>query len=54
MFLSTLIDVAGHAGKIEEAFEIMHQARAEGIRVGNISYSSLMGACCNVCSLSSI
>jgi pentatricopeptide repeat protein len=54
MFLSTLIDVAGHAGKIEEAFEIMNQAREEGIRVGNISYSSLMGACCNVCSLSLI
>ncbi|KAJ1689147.1 hypothetical protein LUZ63_013302 [Rhynchospora breviuscula] len=47
MFLSTLIDVAGHAGKIEEAFEIMHQARQEGLRIGYISYGSLMGACCN-------
>nr|UPT49114.1 pentatricopeptide repeat protein AaPPR357 [Agave angustifolia] len=48
MFLSTLIDVAGHARMVDTAFEILQDARSKGIRLGNISYSSLMGACCNV------
>lgn len=49
MFFSALIDVAGHAGKLEASFEILHEARNKGIDVGIISYSSLMGACSNVC-----
>lgn len=49
MFLSTLIDVAGHAGKVDVAFKILQDAKADGIKVGTMSYSSLMGACCNVC-----
>ena len=49
MFLSALIDAAGHAGKLEAAFEILQKARVEGIHVGIVSYSSLMGACSNVC-----
>lgn len=49
MFLSALVDVAGHVGNLDDAFEILHNARNEGIRVGIMSYSSLMGACCNVC-----
>lgn len=48
MFLSTIIDVAGHAGKINAAFKILQEAKSDGIKVGNMSYSSLMGACCNV------
>lgn len=27
MFLSALIDVAGHAGKIDAAFEVLNKAR---------------------------
>lgn len=48
MFLSTIVDVAGHAGKVDAAFEIIQDAKRQGIRVGNMSYNSLMGACCNV------
>lgn len=48
MFISALIDVAGHAGKVDAAFEILEEARAKGMPVGVISYSSLMGACSNV------
>ncbi|KAK2978321.1 hypothetical protein RJ640_017172 [Escallonia rubra] len=48
MFISALIDVAGHAGKLDAAFEILQEARAGGIHVGIISYSSLMGACSNM------
>lgn len=51
MFLSALIDVAGHAGKIDDAFEVLNKARNDGMRLGIISYSSLMGACSNVCQL---
>ncbi|XP_062019046.1 pentatricopeptide repeat-containing protein MRL1, chloroplastic [Rosa rugosa] len=47
MFLSALIDVAGHAGKLDAAFEIIQEARNRGIQVGTVSYSSLMGACSN-------
>ncbi|KAK6136673.1 hypothetical protein DH2020_029580 [Rehmannia glutinosa] len=47
MFISALIDVAGHAGKVDAAFEILQEARAKGMHVGIISYSSLMGACSN-------
>ncbi|XP_020088204.1 pentatricopeptide repeat-containing protein MRL1, chloroplastic [Ananas comosus] len=47
MFLSTIVDVAGHAGKVDAAFEIIQDAKRQGIRVGNMSYNSLMGACCN-------
>lgn len=49
MFLSALIDVAGHAGKMDAAFEIIQEAKAKGAQLGIIPYSSLMGACCNVC-----
>ena len=49
MFISALIDVAGHAGNLDAAFEILKVARANGIPSGSISYSSLMGACSNVC-----
>lgn len=48
MFISSLIDVAGHAGKVDAAFEILQEARAKGMHVGIISYSSLMGACSKV------
>lgn len=51
MFLSALIDVAGHAGKIDDAFEVLNKARDDGMCLGIISYSSLMGACSNVCLL---
>lgn len=47
MFFSALIDVAGHAGKLDASFEILQEARNMGIDVGIISYSSLMGACSN-------
>uniref|UniRef100_C6JRV6 Pentacotripeptide-repeat region of PRORP domain-containing protein n=1 Tax=Sorghum bicolor TaxID=4558 RepID=C6JRV6_SORBI len=47
MFLSALVDVAGHARRADAAFEIMKDARAKGLLVGTIAYSSLMGACCN-------
>ncbi|XP_025793671.1 pentatricopeptide repeat-containing protein MRL1, chloroplastic isoform X3 [Panicum hallii] len=47
MFLSALVDVAGHAKRADAAFEIMKDARAKGLHVGTIAYSSLMGACCN-------
>ncbi|KAF3448989.1 hypothetical protein FNV43_RR09713 [Rhamnella rubrinervis] len=49
MFLSALIDVAGHAGNLDDAFEILQEARNQGIHIGIMSYSSLMGACCSVC-----
>lgn len=48
MFLSALVDVAGHARRADAAFEIMKDARAKGLHVGTIAYSSLMGVCCNV------
>ncbi|KAI7755888.1 hypothetical protein M8C21_026096 [Ambrosia artemisiifolia] len=48
MFFSALIDVAGHAEKLDASFEILQEARNKGIDVGIISYSSLMGACSNV------
>ncbi|KAL3515069.1 hypothetical protein ACH5RR_021971 [Cinchona calisaya] len=47
MFISALIDVAGHTGKLDAAFEILKVARAKGIHSGTISYSALMGACSN-------
>ncbi|CAN6324231.1 unnamed protein product [Urochloa humidicola] len=47
MFLSALVDVAGHARRADAAFEIMKDARAKDLHVGTIAYSSLMGACCN-------
>ncbi|KAG2538434.1 hypothetical protein PVAP13_9NG548900 [Panicum virgatum] len=47
VFLSALVDVAGHAKRADAAFEIMKDARAKGLHVGTIAYSSLMGACCN-------
>ena len=50
MFLSALVDVAGHAKRADAAFEIMKDARAKGLHVGTIAYSSLMGAFCNVSS----
>ncbi|XP_020598336.1 pentatricopeptide repeat-containing protein MRL1, chloroplastic isoform X2 [Phalaenopsis equestris] len=47
MFLSTIIDVAGHAQNIDAAFAILKDAKNRGILVGSMTYSSLMGACCN-------
>ncbi|KAK6253797.1 hypothetical protein QUC31_015517 [Theobroma cacao] len=47
VFISALIDVAGHAGKLDAAFEILEEAKNQGINVGIVSYSSLMGACSN-------
>ncbi|KAL8151364.1 hypothetical protein V2J09_021172 [Rumex salicifolius] len=47
MFLSTLIDVAGHAGNIDAAFEVLQEAKLEGLKIGIIPYNSLMGACCS-------
>ena len=49
IFFSALIDVAGHAGKLDAAFEVIQEARDRGIQVGTVTYSSLMGACSNVC-----
>lgn len=49
MFISAIIDVAGHSNKLESAFEILRKAKSDGMHVGIISYSSLMGACSNVC-----
>ncbi|XP_052185351.1 pentatricopeptide repeat-containing protein MRL1, chloroplastic isoform X2 [Diospyros lotus] len=46
-FLSAMIDVAGHAGKVDAAFGIIQEARKHGMHLGTISYSSLMGACSN-------
>lgn len=54
MFFSALIDVAGHAGKLDASFEILQEAKKGGIDVGIVSYSSLMGACSNVCFIISI
>ncbi|GJN20377.1 hypothetical protein PR202_gb07747 [Eleusine coracana subsp. coracana] len=51
MFLSALVDVAGHARRADAAFEIMKDARAKDLQVGTMAYSSLMGACCNVSNL---
>lgn len=34
---------------LDEAFDILQDAKSQGRRLGTISYSSLMGACCNVC-----
>lgn len=48
VFISALIDVAGHAGKLDAAFEILQEAKNQGINSGIVSYSSLMGACSNV------
>lgn len=45
MFISALIDVAGHAGRTDAAVEVLQAARTKGMHVGIISYSSLMGAC---------
>ena len=36
MFFSALIDVAGHAGKLDASFEILQEARNKGIDVGII------------------
>ncbi|CAI0438339.1 unnamed protein product [Linum tenue] len=47
MFLSALVDVAGHAGKVDLAFEILQEARKQGSKLGVLPYSSLMGACSN-------
>ncbi|KAK1352318.1 pentatricopeptide repeat-containing protein MRL1, chloroplastic, partial [Heracleum sosnowskyi] len=47
MFISAIIDVAGHSNKLESAFEILRKAKSDGMHVGIISYSSLMGACSN-------
>lgn len=49
MFLSALIDVAGHAGMVDAAFVSLREARSQGTQHGIIPYSSLMGACSNVC-----
>ncbi|WCJ39781.1 Pentatricopeptide repeat (PPR) superfamily protein [Euphorbia peplus] len=47
MFLSALIDVAGHAGMVDAAFETLRASRSQGTQFGIIPYSSLMGACTN-------
>ncbi|KAI4318332.1 hypothetical protein MLD38_032055 [Melastoma candidum] len=47
IFVSALIDVAGHAKKMNAAFEILEEARAQKMPLSIISYSSLMGACSN-------
>ncbi|KAG4966980.1 hypothetical protein JHK87_032631 [Glycine soja] len=47
IFLSALIDVAGHAKKLDAAFDVLQEAHKGGIQIGIMSYSSLMGACSN-------
>ncbi|RDX65611.1 Pentatricopeptide repeat-containing protein MRL1, chloroplastic, partial [Mucuna pruriens] len=47
MFLSALIDVAGHAKMLDAAYDVLQEARKGGIHIGIMSYSSLMGACSN-------
>lgn len=54
MFISAFVDVAGHSDKLESAFEILQEAKSDGMQLGIISYSSLMGACSNVCHISLI
>lgn len=48
MLLSALIDVAGHAKKLDAAFDILQEARKGGKCIGIMAYSSLMGACSKV------
>ncbi|XP_039160772.1 pentatricopeptide repeat-containing protein MRL1, chloroplastic-like [Eucalyptus grandis] len=48
IFLRALIDVAGHAGRVDAAFDILEEARTCGMHLGIVSYSCLMGACSNV------
>ncbi|XP_039154970.1 pentatricopeptide repeat-containing protein MRL1, chloroplastic-like isoform X1 [Eucalyptus grandis] len=47
IFLRALIDVAGHAGRVDAAFDILEEARTCGMHLGIVSYSCLMGACSN-------
>ncbi|KAL9264743.1 Pentatricopeptide repeat-containing protein [Drosera capensis] len=47
MFFSALIDVAGHAGNLDAAFNVLKEARVQKRRLGITVYSSLMGACSN-------
>ncbi|GAB2225075.1 hypothetical protein Droror1_Dr00005860 [Drosera rotundifolia] len=47
MFFSALIDVAGHAGNLDAAFNVLKEARVQIRRLGITVYSSLMGACSN-------
>ncbi|XWS55041.1 hypothetical protein CRYUN_Cryun10bG0140900 [Craigia yunnanensis] len=47
VFISALTDFAGHAGKLDAAFEILREAKNQGMNIGIMSYSSLMGACSN-------
>ena len=49
MFISALIDVAGHAGNLDAAFEVLQEARTTGMLVEIMPYSSLMGTCIKVC-----
>ncbi|KAI4297591.1 hypothetical protein L6164_037476 [Bauhinia variegata] len=47
MFLSAPIDVVGHAGKLDAAFEVIQEAGNRGMHIGIMPYCSLMGACSN-------
>uniref|UniRef100_A0A2P2NUX4 Uncharacterized protein n=1 Tax=Rhizophora mucronata TaxID=61149 RepID=A0A2P2NUX4_RHIMU len=44
---SALINVAGHARKVDAEFEILQEARIQGKQLGVVAYSSSMGACSN-------
>ena len=48
VFFSALIDVAGHAGKLETCFDLLKEMEEMKVNRGIIAYSSLMGACSNV------
>jgi pentatricopeptide repeat protein len=50
VFFSALIDVAGHAGKLDTCFDLLNEMEKMNVKRGVIAYSSIMGACSNVSS----
>ena len=43
-----------HGGNLDASLEVIQEAHKEGIRVGIISYSSLIRACNKVCAIKKI
>lgn len=48
VFFCALIDVAGHARKLDTAFAILREMKSTGISPGPSSYNTLMVVCSNV------
>lgn len=48
VFFCALIDVAGHAGKLDEAFAILQEMKSTGISPSPATYNTLMVVCSNV------